>query len=334
MEDSSESGAKPRRKRRWWPFVKWTLFVAVLYFVGKRAVALWQSSPPTELHVDVRWLIPAAALYLIGWLPSVWFWRALLGRIDQHIGWRHAIRAYYVGHMGKYIPGKALVLVIRGALVEQAGANPVLGGLTAAYETLVSMAAGLAIAVGLAPLVIGGGLWQQMPSAVQGLREQTLLVPIIVAVATIASTPFSAWLFTRVGRKALGRDPNAPPTPAITARLVTQGVLITSVGWMFHGLSLGCTLRAISSGPLDLTQFPIWLASVALSTFSGFVILIAPGGLGVREWVLIEILKDQPAIGGDKAIVAAGLLRAVWFFSEIAAAGVLYWLRPRNLKTS
>lgn len=302
----------------------------MLYFVSKRAVDLWQSSPRVDLHVDVRWLVPSAILYVIGWMPSVWFWRALLVRMHQRPDWFATIRAYYVGHVGKYVPGKALVLVIRGALLRDSGARPVLAGLTAAYETLVSMSAGAAIALALAPTVIPDALWQKLPAAFLFLRQQPFLVPAVVAVATFASTPFSAWLFTRVGRKVLPRTADAPSTASISARLVSQGVLITSLGWICHALSLGCVLQAISASSIDLAQFPIWLASVASSTFLGFVVLIAPGGLGVREWVLIETLKDQSSIGAEKAIVAAGLLRLVWFISELAAAAVLYVIRPRT----
>ena len=95
-------------------------------------------------------------------------------------------------------------------------------------------------------------------------------------------------------------------------------------------MSLGCVLQSVSDSPIDLSLFPIWLASVAGSTFLGFVVLIAPGGLGVREWVLIETMKDQPLIGVERAIVAAGLLRIVWFVAELGAAAVLYAVWPRS----
>ena len=317
------------RARRWWPIFKWSVFVIMLYFVSRRVHALWQTSPPLELHVDVWWLIPAALLYLIGWMPSVWFWRALLHRMDQHPGYYESVRAYFVGHLGKYVPGKGLVLVIRGAMLKVGGTNPVLGGLTAAYETLVSMSSGAALAVALAPAVIPVGLWERLPAGLQFLRQQPLLVPLLVAIATIASTPISAMLFTRIGRKAVPPVENAGPvTTGITARLVLKGVLITSLGWICHALSLGCTIQSVSETPLPWSQFPVWLASVSLSTFSGFVVLVAPGGLGPREWVLIETLKDQPAIGGEKAIVVAGLLRLVWFVAELMAAGLLYVIKP------
>lgn len=326
MEGLNAANPSPP-KRRWWPVLKWSLFVVMLVFVGKRAVALWQSNPAIDLHVDVRWLVPAAVMYLLGWFPSVWFWRELLRQMDQHGGRYELIRAYFVGHIGKYVPGKALVLVIRGGLLKQAGLNPLLGALTAAYETLVSMAAGAAIAVALAPAVIPDSLWQRLPAALQAFRNHPLVLLTLVIVGSVASAPLSAWLFTRVGRKALPKAADSPATREITAKLVIQGLLITSLGWICHAFSLGCTLQSISDERLDLAQFPVWLASVSLSTFAGFVILVAPGGLGVREWVLIETLKDQPAIGSDRAIVAAGLLRIVWFLSELVA-GLLYFAKP------
>lgn len=327
MEDSTATPTVPRQNRRWWLVVKWTLFVVMMYFVGKRAFALWHDSPSVQVHINVLWLIPATVFYLMGWLPSVWFWRALLKKLHQHAGLYAIVRAYFVGHLGKYVPGKALVLVIRGALLKDFGVNPLLAALTAAYETLVSMAAGAAIAVALAPVVIPDAIWERLPASVQFLHQQPLLVPILVAVAVVASTPFSAWLFTRLGRRVL-RHIDAPQA-GITARLVLQGVLITSLGWVCHALSLGCTLQSISDQPVNVAQFPIWLASVSLSTFAGFVVLIAPGGLVIREWILIEILKDQPSIGNEKAIIAAFLLRLVWFVAELATAGSLYAIKPR-----
>lgn len=325
-DSSSQRAPASRQKPKWWPVVKWSLFAAMMWFVGHRALSLWQSSPKIELQVHPAWLLPAGALYLAGWLPSIWFWRAMLKRMDQRPPRYASLRAYFIGHLGKYVPGKALVLVIRGSLMRQAGVNPVLAALTAAYETLVSMAAGAAIAVALAPLVIPETLWERLPVQAQFLRRQPLLAPILVAVAVLVSSPFSSWLFTRVGKKAIPAA-DVPPV-GITARLVMQGLLFTSLGWIFHACSLGCVLQSISDQPIDPGQFPVWLASVSLSTFAGFIILVAPGGLGVREWILIEILKDQPAIGPEKAIVAAGILRIVWFASELIAAGSLYLFRP------
>ena len=52
-----------------------------------------------------------------------------------------------------------------------------------------------------------------------------------------------------------------------------------------------------------LGMFPVVVASVALATVAGFVVAVLPGGLGVREGVLMVALG--PVFGHDLAVVAA-----------------------------
>jgi uncharacterized membrane protein YbhN (UPF0104 family) len=72
-------------------------------------------------------------------------------------------------------------------------------------------------------------------------------------------------------------------------------------------------------------DFPADLAAVAASYVAGFVVLVAPGGLGARELVLQELLT--PRVGGAAAAVLASLvLRLVWTAAEVALAGGWYLL--------
>jgi uncharacterized membrane protein YbhN (UPF0104 family) len=63
---------------------------------------------------------------------------------------------------------------------------------------------------------------------------------------------------------------------------------------------------------------------------AGFVVAVLPGGLGVREGVLMYALA--PALGEDLAVVAALALRLVWVAAELLAAAVLLPLGPRYRK--
>ena len=47
-----------------------------------------------------------------------------------------ALRAYVVSHLGKYVPGKAMVVVIRTALVVPFGARASTAAIATFYETL------------------------------------------------------------------------------------------------------------------------------------------------------------------------------------------------------
>ena len=53
--------------------------------------------------------------------------------------------------------------------------------------------------------------------------------------------------------------------------------------------------------------------------------MFAPGGLGVREAALLELLTSQPGISESQALAATALLRVAWLAAEILAAIGLAW---------
>ncbi len=77
----------------------------------------------------------------------------------------------------------------------------------------------------------------------------------------------------------------------------------------------------------DLSQWPLWTAAVAAAITGGFLAVFAPGGLGVREALLFEALKDQL---GPQAVAVAVLMRVVSMIGELSAAAVLWRFGPRN----
>ncbi len=73
----------------------------------------------------------------------------------------------------------------------------------------------------------------------------------------------------------------------------------------------------------SLRELPLLTATVGLAMVAGFISLI-PGGLGVRDWILMTLLASQPQYGAKVAIVSAVLLRIVWLLSEVAVSAILY----------
>jgi uncharacterized membrane protein YbhN (UPF0104 family) len=104
-------------------------------------------------------------------------------------------------------------------------------------------------------------------------------------------------------------------------------------------LSLGLVIQAVVPNPLpwDGPDYLSDLAAVGLSYVLGFVVLVAPGGLGVRELVLQHALTRRFSGGEDEAVAAgtaavvAIVLRLVWTVAELLRATLLWaWHRPRS----
>ena len=63
---------------------------------------------------------------------------------------------------------------------------------------------------------------------------------------------------------------------------------------------------------------------VGLATSLGFAAIFAPGGVGVREAVLIEGLAKS-GVGLQPAVIGSVALRAAWLLAELIASGALYY---------
>jgi hypothetical protein len=237
---------------------------------------------------------------------------------------RDAARAYYCGSLGKYVPGKAMVLILRGSLMNGRGCAGRTAAVTAAYETLTMMGTGLLVGLVLAPL----------PDWVPG-RDQPMLVPFVV-LGVLAALPAIArllsWAVTKMAPPdwvALsGQGPGdggVPPAAgcmAIPTWLVGAGCVAFLVSWGVQGLSLGLTLCAVGE-PIGWHNWPMWAGAMALSTSLGFAVLFAPAGLGVREGILLGILT-QAGVDPHGAVAATVLSRFVSFISDVLVAAAAY----------
>src|SRR5438128_7203783 len=154
---SRSEGRKDVSGQRWKTWgkaaIKWGLAALVLWAVGRQIARTWAElhAEGRSLRIDAGWLGVAVALYLAGLVDfGVVYWR-IMAAGPTPLGFPQALRAYLISHLGKYVPGKAMVVVIRVGLATPYGARPATAAFATLYETLVMMAAGgLIAAIGFA----------------------------------------------------------------------------------------------------------------------------------------------------------------------------------------
>ena len=302
--------------------------------MARHVAGTWRDlrSRGETLRIDSTWLGLAVGLYLAG-LSSfgTYFWRVMKAGATP-LAFFPSLRAYLISHLGKYVPGKAMVVVMRAGLVVPFGARPATAAFATLYETLVMMAAGGIVAgIGFAigsgpsarvPVPLVGGVEVEAPLSVLGLGLGLAFLVVVwpsvfPRLAMLAKVPLPG-----VGPDAL---------PRFSTGLLVEGIAWSTAGWILLGLSQVAVIRAVVPGGLAASDWPLAVASVALATVAGFVVPIAPGGLGVREWVLWTALAS--ALDRDLAVVAALLLRLAWVIGEVLAAAVLTLIRPTPTST-
>lgn len=307
--------------------VKWVLFAGLLYFVCRQGWLLWANSQGRiEGSIGWPWLLLAALTYGLGWLPAVWFWRALLENHGYSLGWKSSLSSHYCGHVGKYVPGKAVVVMIRAALIRRDKIPTSVAVVTATYETLASMAAGGLLVLLLLPWVfdieqVHGVLvsldLNQRISA-EDIADWRVISTIVIAISALASLPVLARLMSIVAGKLKPSSDRPARKPSL--KLLFLGLVVLTFGWWIHGLSLGCALRAVAPDQFSWLSWPVWTCAVTAATVGGFVILVAPGGLGIREAIIVAFLLTMPGLSSAEAVATAVLLRLAWFSLELVIA--------------
>lgn len=296
--------------------IKWGIALVVAYGIWQnlqKAVSKVQEEG--FQFVELRWhfLLIAGLIYLLGSLPAGMFWYRLMRAMGQRPELGSTLRAFFIGHLGKYVPGKALVVVLRTALVRGDSIQRTVVATAVFSETLTMVAVGAVYAAVLITLFFS---------------HQTVLLALAVAIAcggVFATTPVIFRQIVLVLRIARLHPEIHENLKGLSWPVMLWGWAANLVGWSLLGGSLVAVMHAIPAANPHLTSiaqsFPLLTATVCLAMVAGFITPL-PGGVGVREWVIIEMLA--PDFGPVIAVVSAVLLRVTWLLAEVLVALILY----------
>ncbi len=229
----------------------------------------------------------------------VWYieaWRRLLAGWAQRIRFGAAARAWCLANLGRYVPGKIWSVTGLVVLAQREGVR---GSAAAA-----SAVAFQALVLGTGVAVVAGAT----PGATSGLRLAIGLLVALASLAVLVWGPTARW----VGRVM---NAEAPLNPLPLSAVGLSGALMVA-GWVTYGFAFWLFIR----GLLPDAQLSIATAAGAftLSYILGTLALFAPGGIGVREVVLVSLLT--PSLGSGGALAASVGSRVLLTVTEAGAA--------------
>ncbi|MBP7560383.1 MAG: flippase-like domain-containing protein [Armatimonadetes bacterium] len=295
------------------------VIVLVIYGIGRH---LWSMSGDVNwfaLRIHWGWLVICGVLYLAAQLLLGVFYRLVVVDMGGQPQPGRAVCAYLVSQLGKYVPGKAMVIIIRAGMLRGRGVRASVAALATFFETPTSLGAGAAIAFGI--------LASEFGAEVEG---RAALLAIAGGLALLLGVLMSPWVFRWILKLVslpFRADDEEAPAVGMRTRLVLIPLMLAV--WALLGASAVACADAVSAEPLSATQWPLLLAATALAMAAGFAVVVMPSGLGVREWVIMEVLA--PSLGSEVAVFAAVGLRVVWLVVEVLASAITYgWVEAWN----
>jgi hypothetical protein len=282
-----------------------TVAVAFMLWAGRSLLRDWDSA--SDVAIDWR-------LMFLSWLPAIasntafgFAWVALLrSMVDQKPPTKPMLALYAQSQLGRYLPGKVGMPLMRMAGASRFGVSPTVTGTSVMLELLSWIATACGISFACLALIGQNDLGSI-------LGPTATVVAIGIAAATgvgtlLDRTHIPAALTLRLGITGQG--------PLLPARLLVLHV----VAWGLWALHAWLVARAVgASATATIASLPFFI----LSPVAGFLALLAPAGAGVREAIISIGLTSAV---GPKAALAAALMTRV--ASLVADGG--NWLATRH----
>ena len=283
-------------------------FVLAAAGLGAYAVAdEWSQVRAGFADLGVGVVAAAFAAILVALLAAMQIWRSLLTSAGSRVPFPAAARIFFVGQIGKYLPG-AVWPVLAQMELGQAHRVPRRRSATVALVTLfVSLGSGLLIAAAatapiLADSVTSQYLWAflAVPVLLVGLHPK-VLNPLIDRLLRLARRP--------------------PLEVPLSGRAIVTATGWAVLSWIFNGLHVYLLAEHLGA-PAGRTVL-LAIGGYAFAWCVGFLVVFAPAGAGVREVVLVATLSPVLSVGKATAVALAS--RLITTVADLVSAGLAGW---------
>lgn len=246
------------------------------------------------------WWWAALPLGTVAYFVQMAAWTLITRSLGVSLSLRQAMRGYFISFLPRYIPGTVWGYWSRSEWLKQScGIDYADSALASVLETLALVLTALS--------VIGG--WFSLHFAdLRGLALGAASAGVLAFVWF--GLPGLALRFERWrGRKESGRQVR------ISLQAWVSAVVLYMFLWCLHGGSVYLAGQAILSiSSLDL---PRAVFATALAWLVGFVVVIVPAGIGVRELTLSTLLSGYFHLSPWQASLVATAFRFMVILAEI-----------------
>jgi uncharacterized membrane protein YbhN (UPF0104 family) len=305
--------------KRIWQAVQVAFFVvAVAYFVHALTRDWDQfASLSATLHPD-WWMVAASGAWVLAsYVVLIETWRQIVTAWGGHLSWGTAARIWFISNLGRYVPGKVWQIGAMGVLSEKAGVSGVAAVGSSLVVNVVNILAGFLVVA-----VAGSRNLVASPAA--------FVAAISVFCAAVIASPWLLPPLARLAQRVTGRN---VPVPAIPPLAIVFAVAGCAVAWNLYGIAfrdLDVALFGVAAG-----RTSAYTAVFILSYLMGYIAVFAPGGIGVREGVLLTLLAAaglETGAQGETLVIVSRL----WLTVIEAAPGLILLAvsRPKSFHST
>lgn len=239
-----------------------------------------------------------------------WMWGRLLLRRGYMVPRAQLVSWYYTGQLGKYVPGGVWAVVGRAEMAVRGGV-PRADAYSVTGLSMFTTYSAAALCAALGSLLS----WERP------IIGAALLLALVIGISVYAIAPLRQRLMGLLRKVTSGTNELTAPKDMLSLTIVQVPA------WIMISLSTTITAHAFGAEVGILHMFFV----SSLSWLIGFLVIGAPGGLGVRESIFTGLLSAS--IGTSTALSLAVASRMIFVSVDFLGA-LIFNLIARRLKPS
>ena len=276
-----------------WRVVQGVLLLVTLGWAGLALSRQWDQVRASAALATVHWgwIALASFIVLATYALLIQSWRLLLAGWGSPLKYDAAVRIWTIANLGRYVPGKVWSIGALGLLARREGASGVAAAAAAILGTLLNIGTGFGVMALSGARVLGA------------FKPWLQTAAITLSVAFLGATIALPWVLPPVLRRIAVWRGLPAHSQHLSAGRIWIATVINALSWVLYGAAFAAFAKGVA--PQVIASVPLFVVVWTASYVGGYLVLYAPGGIGVREVVLTGGLVSLGlASTGDAALLA------------------------------
>jgi len=312
-----QQGISPttRPKTNWIRYINIIVVVVIFYFLGSSFLRDISKAGPIKWSVNYYFLALSVVWMVVGLLTQVQVWKVNLETLGVSSNFKDIFKLVHLANMGRYVPGKiwsvlGLVYLSKNIAVPQASA------------ILCSMISQITCV--LAGFIFSGILLIGFSALGHAINLWWMIIPLALSLVFLHPYVYSKIL--KLIAKFTKGDNVEVEFPFWG---IVKSTLMYMLVWFFHGISF--SFLVLSLGDFSLKWLVYSLGIMPAAYLVGYLMLLSPGGWGIREGAMVLFLKEfMPQYLAITASVLSRLLFTVFEVVFFVIALRLSWSKNQQ----
>ena len=249
--------------------------LAIFYFMFMHLYRNWNSLKEYEWGFNYLYLILSFVILMIYSVLVIYGWQTILKKIFVKVSFLKLMKVKAIAELGRYIPGMVWHVAGRIYYGKKAGIPYVKTGLSFALEMGINTISGLFIFIFSIPFFLKTDIFVKL-----------LPLFVFIPIGLILMHP-------KIVNKALNFGLRILKKPKVKIKMryvdLLKLVLLYSLFWLIMGLGFYLLINSVY--PLAFSKILVVAGIYSVAWVAGFLFIIAPSGIGVREGIIAGLLS-------------------------------------------